>query len=59
MRYTLILLIFMLSACGSAKAGSSAYSEQINPPVGFGASLYCFVIKDENGKAIGGNCIPR
>lgn len=56
----LALIALSLCSCGQpAKAGSTAYSEQINPPQGFGASLYCFVVRDENGKAVGGNCIPR
>lgn len=53
-------LAVFLSSCGqSAKAESVATVEQVQPPQGWGATISCFVIRDENGKAVGGNCIPR
>lgn len=58
---TLMILpiLTILCSCGSVKASSTAYTEQVSPPQGFGATLYCFVVRDEDGKAVGGNCIPR
>lgn len=60
MKYLLPLLLLALCSCGKElKATENAYAEQVKPPIGWGASLYCFVVRDENGKAVGGNCIPR
>lgn len=60
MRFAFITLLILLnSACGKVQAQSTPSVEQIQAPNGWGHQLSCFIVRDENGKAVGGNCLPR
>lgn len=50
----LLVTMTLLESCGPAKAQGGVIAELVPAP----ASGYrCFVIKNENGSPIGGNCV--
>lgn len=53
----LTAVLIFLSACGTkAKAGDQARAERVAVDQ---AGYTCFVIRDENGRAVGGNCVKE
>jgi hypothetical protein len=55
MRYLLIVLLALsLSACGKVKAGPGARAERVFVDQ---AGYTCFIIFNDDGDALGGNCL--
>ncbi len=51
-----IIIQFIASSCGTAKAVNTKYAEGIQSNI---PGYQCFLIYDETGKAIGGNCVKE
>ena len=54
MKTLLFLCCLALSACGVAKSSDRARAERVFTDQ---AGFVCFIIRSEDGKAIGGNCV--
>jgi len=51
-----ILAILVLGSCANARAGSGARAELVPGP---SLDYTCVIIRDEEDKAVGGNCFKR
>ena len=55
MGFNLILLMQLaIASCGKANSANSSYAELIQSNM---TGVQCFLIRDENGKAVGGSCV--
>jgi hypothetical protein len=50
----LLSISIIFNACGSAKSAEAPQAERVYTDQ---AGYTCFIIRDENGTAVGGNCI--
>jgi hypothetical protein len=50
----IIAILILASSCGQSSASSGARAEVVIAPL---SGYQCFVIRDENGAAVGGNCV--
>jgi hypothetical protein len=55
-RLLLLILISLFPACGTAKSADRPRAERVFVDQ---AGYVCFIIRDENGTAVGGNCIKE
>jgi uncharacterized protein YceK len=48
------ILMILISGCGSAKSADRPKAERVFTDQ---SGYTCFIIRDENGTAVGGNCV--
>ena len=53
---TAFFAVALLSSCAPAKGSGMARAERVPSDQ---SDYVCFIVRDEDGKAVGGNCVPN